>query len=153
VVDENLPWWKLSLIIGAVCLMVFCILLLCYCIRAQQEPDERQAKVTEFLRNQEEQRKSGFPVGPNPILFPASQAQVPASPSQAVSGEVPFYPPAEPVSSTTTLLPPDSVSHPNSNAETPVGFYIPPEIQQVYASEESAAAAASNTHHQPLERY
>lgn len=132
-VDENLPWWKLTLIISAVCLMVFCILLLCFCIRAQQEPDERQLKVTEFLKSQEEQRTSLYPIVPQPILYPASNSH---------------KTPTEPATSTTTLLSPDAATASSSAAETPVGFYISPEIQQVYASEEVSA-----TQHQPLERY
>jgi hypothetical protein len=136
VVDENLPWWKLMLIISAVCLMVFCILLLCFCIRAQQEPDERQAKVTEFLKNQEQQRAANYPLVPQPILYPASNSH---------------KTPTEPATSTTTLLPPDGVTASSSAADAPVGFYISPEIQQVYASE--GAAVASATQHQPLERY
>ncbi|CAB3361900.1 Hypothetical predicted protein [Cloeon dipterum] len=160
VVDENLPLWKLLLIILAVCLMVFCILLLCYCIRASQEPDERQAKVTEYLKHQEEQRKSGFPVNPQPIIYPNSNgepAKVPVAPPLSpgqVASDATFFPPAmESLSTTSTLLPPEAPTPSSSNADTPapIGFYIPPEIQQVYTSED--VQAQSDSQQQPLEKY
>ncbi|XP_059475406.1 uncharacterized protein LOC132196635 isoform X2 [Neocloeon triangulifer] len=156
VVDENLPWWKLLLIIMAVCLMVFCILLLCYCIRASQEPDERQAKVTEYLKHQEEQLKGGFPIIPQPILYPSSNGQPGVAPkSPARVPETTFFPPAmESLSTTSTLLPPEAPTPSSSTSETPapIGFYIPPEIQQVYTSEE-VQQAASVIQEQPLEKY
>ncbi|CAB3361937.1 Hypothetical predicted protein [Cloeon dipterum] len=150
-VSEDMPWWKLLLIILSIFGIGFGILLLYYCFKASHMhlEDERAAQVADYLKHQEEQRNSGLPTivhppiiysGQDDGLLRAPAVAPPQYPAGWATSDIPSYPPPDFQSATAPLLPPDfespedqpadSSTKPTSSTAhtTPpqIGFIIPP---------------------------